>query len=105
MLTILQRLRMSADQGLATVTDLTEILADARDHEEFSWLFDQLAELRMTLLEPPAALLPAIYDHLDRVERFGWARPPAPRWVAYAGGLAASAAGALVLATRTRRAN
>jgi hypothetical protein len=96
---------MSADPNLASVTDLTKFLADARDRQEFAWLFEQLAELKATLLEPPATLLPAVYSELDRTDRFAWAKSTAPRWIACAGGLAASAAGALVIATRTRRAN
>lgn len=94
---------MSAEPALASVTDLTAFLADARDRENFAWLFDQLAELRATLLEPPPTLVPAVLADLDRVDRPAWGRSTAPRWIAYAGGLAASAAGALVLATRTRR--
>lgn len=103
--TLIQRLRMSADSSLATVTDLTEIIADARDREEFAWLFHQLTGLRAALFEPPATLLPEVFDQIDRVDRFGWTRAGGPRWMAYAGGIAASAAGALVLANRTRRAN
>jgi hypothetical protein len=103
--TLMEKLRMSAEPSLASVTDLTQFLADARDRQEFAWLFDQLAELRASLFEPPSTLLPSVFDELDRTDRFAWAKSAPPRWIAYAGGLAASAAGALVIATRTRRAH
>ena len=97
---------MSGEASVASVTDLGEYLADARTDERFADLVRELATLRWLTFEPPSTLLPAILAELDRVDRFGWVRPtPPPRWVAYAGGLAAAGAGALVLASRNWRSN
>lgn len=96
---------MSGSAPVASVTDLGEYLAEARAEQHFAELIRELAALRWLHMEPPSSLLPAILTELDRVDRFGWVRPANPRWVAYAGGLAAAGAGALVLASRNWRSN
>jgi len=96
-----KKLNMSADSPMATVTDLAEYIEMGGLNEEFAWLRAQVADLRDSIIEPPAVLLPAIYGELDRMGRAQWLRS-SPKWMAYAGGIAASA-GALALATRTRR--
>ncbi len=91
---------MPVDGPSATVIDVTDLVGGGRDRE----LRQVLAPLRTTVIEPPPMLLPAILARVDDASRFSWPVPArAPRWVAYAGGVAAGAAGAVMLASRSRR--
>ncbi len=91
---------MPAEGSLAAVIDITDLVGERRDRE----LRQVLSVLRTTAYEPPPTLLPAIFARVDDASRFPWPVPPrAPRWVAYAGGVAAGAAGAVMLASRSRR--
>ncbi len=91
---------MPADGSSATVIDITDLVGGGRDRE----LRQVLSVLRTTGFEPPPTLLPAILARVDDAGRFPWPSPHrAPRWVAYAGGVAAGAAGAVMLASRSRR--
>jgi hypothetical protein len=93
---------MPSDSISSTVVDLVPFLDPhvAEDHG----VVGQLRSLRTVVFEPPDSLLPALFAALDeaagpvRFRHIGRGR-----WVAYAGGIAAGAAGALVLASRNRR--
>jgi hypothetical protein len=86
----------------STVVDLVPLL-ETHVAEDFG-VVEHLRSLRTVVFEPPAALLPTITGALDdasspvRFRAIGKGR-----WVAYAGGIAAGAAGALVLASRNRK--
>jgi len=93
---------MPSKRSDSTVVDLVPVLEAhvAEDHG----VVEQLRLLRTAVFEPPASLLPAITAALDDASspvRFRAINRG--RWVAYAGGIAAGAAGALVLASRQRR--
>ena len=87
---------MPAERGWATVTDITDLIGESRDRE----VRKLLGLMRTTVFEPPASLLPAVYDRLDEAGRFSrFTAPRNTRWVA----VAAGAAGAVVIASRSRR--
>ena len=78
------------------VVDIADLFGGAAG--EWAPLRAALAALQSTVFEPPAALLPAVFARLDAVSRLRWVGPRNQRWVAYA-----AAAGAVVLASRSRR--
>lgn len=90
---------MPADGPWGTVIDITDLVGGDRDRD----LRQVLAGLRTTGYEPPPTLLPDILARVDDLGRFSWPAPRTHRWVAYAGGVAAGAAGAVMLASRSRR--
>ncbi|MEQ8719459.1 MAG: hypothetical protein RIE08_17775 [Acidimicrobiales bacterium] len=89
---------MLFDTG-GTVVDMADLFG-ARAGGPSPELRRAIATLRNGGAEPPDWLLEAILDRIDAAER-GFL-PPMGRIAAYAGGLAAGAAGALMIANRAR---
>ena len=93
---------MPSERPDSSVVDMLPFL-ETHVAEDYG-VVDQLRTLRTVVFEPPATLLPSLTAALD--DAAGPIRFRAinrGRWVAYAGGIAAASAGALVLASRNRR--
>ena len=91
---------MPAD-GRSNVIDITDLVGGRADRD----LRRALGVLRTGVVDPPPELLPTVLARLDDGHRFPWFAPTRnTRWAAYAGGFAAGAAGAVMLASRSKRA-
>lgn len=93
---------MPSRHSNSTVVDLVPFL-EAHVAEDFG-VVEPLRSLRSVVFEPPTDLFPTIVSALDEAGApLRFRAINRGRWVAYAGGIAAAGAGALVLASRNRK--
>lgn len=93
------RLGRFAEADGANVLDMADLFGSEAPAPSAE-LQRAVAMLRHAHREPPEWLLSSILERIDAAERAFL--PPMGRLAAYAGGIAAGAAGALMIANRTR---